>query len=200
MRPVFVILLPFLALHGCIGVSGDVTPQGQEQSRVVLAVPLDRPYTFRQPDHDQRLTARGGFLRGQVVSVHDGNTITVLIDTHTEKVRLTGINAPELDQAPWGKQSREALKDLVEGKTVRLETDIALRDQDRRLLAYIYVGEMFVNWELVRQGHAVVYTVPPNAAHVDEYGKAQTEAREAGRGVWNPDKPLQVQQNGALHP
>jgi hypothetical protein len=47
---VFLILLVFFPLPGCIGVSGDVSPQGVNTSEVVLAVPLDRPYTFRQPD------------------------------------------------------------------------------------------------------------------------------------------------------
>jgi micrococcal nuclease len=53
------------------------------------------------------------------------------------------------------------------------------------LLAYVFVGDMLVNLEMVRQGQAVLYTVPPNVAHVDDYRKAQQEAREAGRGVWN---------------
>ena len=194
-RRVFLILLAFLALPGCIGVTGDVTPQGQDQSRVVLAVPLDRPYTFRQPDPDQRLTARGGFLRAQAVSVHDGNTITVLIDNRLEKIRLIGIDVPQLDQVPWGVQARDALRGLVDGKTVRLETDITIRDQYKQLLAYVYVGEMLVNLEMVRQGKAVLYTVPPNVAHVDEYREAQTEAREAGRGVWDREKPLDVPPN-----
>jgi micrococcal nuclease len=191
-RPVVLILLAFLALPGCIGVSGDVTPQGQDQSRVVLAVPLDRPYTFRQPDPDQRLTARGGFLRAQVVSVHDGGTITVLIDDRQEKVRLIGIDAPKLDQVPWGVQARDALRGLVDGKTVRLETDITIRDQYKRLLVYVYAGEMLVNLEMVRQGQAVIDTVPPNVAHIDAYRQAQQEAREAGRGVWTQQKPLDV--------
>ena len=189
---VFLILLAFLALPGCIGVSGDVTPQGQDQSQVVLAVPLDRPYTFRQPDPDQRLTARGGFLRAQVVSVHDGGSITVLIDNRQEKVRLIGIDAPKLDQVPWGVQARDALRGLVDGKTVRLETDITIRDQYKRLLAYIYVGEMLVNLEMIRQGQAVISTMAPNVAHVEEYRKAQSQAREAGRGVWDQEKPLDV--------
>ena len=189
---VFLILLAFLALPGCIGVSGDVTPQGQDQSRVVLAVPLDRPYSFRQPDPDQRLLTRAGFLRAQVVSVHDGDTITVLIDNRLEKVRLIGIDVPKLDQVPWGVQARDALRGLVDGKTVRLETDITIRDQYKRLLAYVYVGEMLVNLEMVRQGQAVLYTVPPNVAHVEEYIKAQSEARQAGRGVWDQQKPLDV--------
>jgi len=189
---VFLILLAVFALPGCIGVSGDVSPQGVNTSEVVLAVPLDRPYSFRQPDPDQHLTARGGFLRAQVVSVHNGDTITVLIDGVKEKVRLIGIDAPELDQAPWGVVSRDALRALVDSKTVRLETDITIRDQYRQLLAYIYVGEMLVNLEMVRQGQAVIYTVPPNVAHVDDYQKAQREARETGRGVWDREKPFDV--------
>ena len=190
---IFLILLAFFASPGCIGVSGDVSPQGVNTSEVVLAVPLDRPYTFRQPDPDQRLTARGGFLRAQVVSVHNGDTITVLIDNRLEKIRLIGIDAPLLDQVPWGVQARDALRGLVDGKTVRLETDITIRDQYKQLLAYIYVGDLFINAEMIRRGQAVLYPVPPNVTHVDEYREAQTEAREAGRGVWNPDKPLEVQ-------
>jgi endonuclease YncB( thermonuclease family) len=45
---------------------------------------------------------------------------------------------------------------------------------------------------MVRQGQAVFYTVPPNVAHAEEYRKAQAEAREAGRGVWDREKPLDV--------
>jgi len=188
---VLILLLAFLALPGCIGVSGDVTPQGQDQSRVVLAVPLDRPYSYRQQDMDKRLTAQG-FLRGQVVSVHDGNTLTVLIEGRTEKIRLIGVDRPELAHSPWGKQARETLKALVEGKTVRLETDITLRDQDKRLLAYVYTAELLVNAEMIRQGQACIRTVPPNVAHVEEYRKAQTEAREARRGMWHPQQRLDM--------
>ena len=55
------------------------------------------------------------------------------------KVQLIGIDAAELDQAPWGIEARDVLRGLVDGKTVRLETDITIRDQYRRLLAYVYV-------------------------------------------------------------
>jgi micrococcal nuclease len=107
-------------------------------------------------------------------------------------VRLIGIDAPEVDQVSWGVQARDALRELLDGKTVRLETDITIRDQYRRLLAYVYVGEMLVNLEMVRQGQAVIYTVPPNVAHVEEYREAQTKAREAGRGVWDAVQPLDI--------
>ena len=87
-------------------------------------------------------------------------------------------------------QARDALRELVDGKTVRLETDITIRDQYRRLLAYVYVGGILVNLEMIRQGQAVLHTVPPNAVHVEEYRKAQSEARQAGRGVWGQQNPL----------
>jgi micrococcal nuclease len=70
----------------------------------------------------------------------------------------------------------------VGGKTVRLETDVTKRDEHKRLLAYVYVGDLFVNAEMIRQGQAVLLTEPPNIAHVEDYRKAQQGAREAERG------------------
>jgi micrococcal nuclease len=49
-----------------------------------------------------------------------------------------------------------ALQTFVRGRFVRLETDIKERDQYGRLLAYVYVDDIFVNAELVRQGQAVL--------------------------------------------
>jgi micrococcal nuclease len=67
---------------------------------------------------------------------------------------------------------------------VRLETDVQARDRYGRLLAYVWVGDVMVNAELVRQGYAQVMTVPPNVRHQELFVKLQREAREAGRGLW----------------
>jgi micrococcal nuclease len=181
--PALLVSQLFTTHAGCVGVSGDVSPQGKDQSEVVLAVPLDRPFTFSTPRNELKAA---GFIRGQVVSVRDGMTMTVLIDDRNETVRLLGVSAPELDQEPWGPASRDFLRALVEGRTVRLETDATVRDQSKRLLADVYAGDIFVNLELVRKGMAVVSTVPPNIAHEheEEYRKAQDEARERGYGLW----------------
>lgn len=153
-----------------------------------VRIPLELPKkTAQTPD-----TQQPSLLVGRVLSVHDGDTLTVSIDGRKEKVRLIGIDAPELAQEPWGSQAQAALSNLVKDRIVRLETDIAERDQYGRLLAYVFVDETFVNLELVRQGQAVLYTVPPNVTHVQAYRVAQEEAREAGRGVWNRDAPLAV--------
>jgi micrococcal nuclease len=158
----------------------------------MVGVPIDTVTDQVKAVTAKRSSDIEGPVSARVLSVHDGNTITVQLEDRKEKVRLIGIDAPELDQAPWGVQARDALRELLDGKTVRLETDITIRDQYRGLLSYVYVGEMLVNLEMVRQGDAVIYTVPPNVAHVDEYRKAQSEAREAGRGIWDREKPLDV--------
>lgn len=68
---------------------------------------------------------------------------------------------------------------------VRLEKDITDRDKYNRLLRYVYVGDTFVNLELVKQGFAYSYSYPPDIKYQEQFVKAQQEAREAKRGLWN---------------
>lgn len=60
-------------------------------------------------------------LVGRVVGVHDGDTLTLLVDRREYKVRLAGIDAPELAQ-PYGRKAKQALSDLVFGEAIRVET------------------------------------------------------------------------------
>ena len=128
-------------------------------------------------------------LEGAVVRVVDGDTIHVKVGDRTEKVRYIGMNTPEVHhptrgEEPGGREATEANRRLVAGKRVRLETDVQARDRYGRLLAYVWVGDVMVNAELVRQGYAQVMTVPPNVRHQELFVKLQREAREAGRGLW----------------
>lgn len=134
--------------------------------------------------------SRQGPVTGEVIDVHDGDTLTIRIGTDRERVRLIGVEAPGLDQAPWGMEAFLALRRLVTGKSVRLETDITERDAQKRLLAYVYTREVFVNLEMIRLGHALSVAIAPNVAHLDLYEKAEDEARGAGRGIWSPKQPL----------
>ena len=138
------------------------------------------------PDTSIAQTTTADFLRGEVISVHNGDTLAVMVGPKLITVRLIGSDASDRIHSPNGGQAREFLGGLVRGKMVRLETDNSRRDHEKRLLAYVYVGDLFVNLELIRQGQAVMHTVPPNVAHIGEYRKAQQEAREAGRGRWGP--------------
>jgi micrococcal nuclease len=129
-------------------------------------------------------------LEGTVVRVVDGDTIHVKVGDRVEKVRYIGMNTPEVHhptrgEEPGGREATEANRRLVSGKRVRLETDVQARDRYGRLLAYVWVGDVMVNAELVRQGYAQVMTVPPNVRHQELFVKLQREAREAGRGLWS---------------
>lgn len=130
-------------------------------------------------------------LEGLVVKVVDGDTIHVRIGNRVEQVRYIGINTPELHHPRKGEEpgGREAgLKNgaLVAHTRVRLELDVQSRDRYGRLLAYVWVGDVMVNAELVRLGYAQVMTVPPNVRYQALFLKLQREAREAARGLWRP--------------
>lgn len=101
------------------------------------------------------------------------------------KVRLLGIDTPELGQGEPGRQAHAALRRLLpRGTAVRLERDVASRDRYRRELAYVWTGSRMVNETLVREGWAMLYTLPPNVKYADRLERAQKEARAAGAGLW----------------
>jgi endonuclease YncB( thermonuclease family) len=90
---------------------------------------------------------------GLVDRVIDGDTIDVLIDGQTFRVRYIGINTPERDETCFT-AATEANAAYVEGQTVRLVKDSSETDRFGRLLRYVYVGEVLVNAELVAGGWA----------------------------------------------
>jgi micrococcal nuclease len=128
-------------------------------------------------------------LDGVVVRVVDGDTVHVRVGDRVEKVRYIGVNTPEIHhptkgEEPGGREAHAVNRRLVEGKRVRLELDVQARDRYGRLLAYVWLGEIMINAELVRLGYAQVMTVPPNVRHQALFLKLQRDAREGGRGLW----------------
>ncbi len=85
----------------------------------------------------------------------------------------------------YGMEAAEANRNLVDGKTVRLEFDVQQLDKYGRTLAYVYLEDgTFVNAWPAEHGYAMVMTIPPNVKHQALFLKLQREAREAGRGLW----------------
>ena len=118
-------------------------------------------------------------VRGRVVSVHDGDTLTVLVERRQVKVRLTDIDAPELKQ-PFGTRSRQSLAELCFGKEASL--DVRGRDRYKRTLATVNCAGTDANAEQVRRGYAWTYT---RFARADSPLIAiENEARSAHRGLW----------------
>ncbi|MGH7565371.1 MAG: thermonuclease family protein [Gemmatimonadota bacterium] len=120
-----------------------------------------------------------------VERVSDGDSITC----GGERVRLLSIDAPELDQGPFGRAARAFLEAaLPVGSHVRLVLDIERRDQHGRLLAYVYRGDgRMVNRMMARQGFALPLVVPPNVRHVEAIRAAADSARQSGVGLWAID-------------
>ena len=124
-----------------------------------------------------------------VLRVVDGDTIEVDLDGTTEDVRYIGVDTPETVKPGtpvecFGEQASDFNHELVEDQVVRLEFDRELRDDYGRLLAYVYVGEEFVNAELVAGGYARTLEIEPNTSRAEQLGRLETEAGAAGRGLW----------------
>ncbi len=119
----------------------------------------------------------------KVTRVIDGDTVTI---EGNYRVRYIGIDTPEVypKAEEYGIEAWEANRRLVEGKEVRLERDATETDKYGRLLRYVYVGDVFVNAELVRQGLAEAKSYPPDTKYQDYLEKLEAEARLAGRGMW----------------
>jgi endonuclease YncB( thermonuclease family) len=118
-------------------------------------------------------------LHVRVVGVHDGDTLTALTDDKRElKVRLHGIDAPELGQ-PFGQASKRALSDLVFGKTVTLHTTGT--DRYKRTLARVTVDDIEVDALMIVTGHAWHYSRYDHTATLEA---AERNARAARRGLW----------------
>ena len=115
-------------------------------------------------------------LAGAMI-VHDGDTISV----GDQRIRLWGIDAPELSQTchseggdyACGRRARDALQALVAKRPVTCEW----RERDRygRLLAICHAGDTDLNGQLAEAGWAVAF---------GGYEGEEKRAREARRGLW----------------
>lgn len=130
------------------------------------------------------------FTEATCVRVIDGDTIEVLIEGETYKVRYIGIDAPELDDdrseyRTLAEQAAQANKDLVEGKNVSLGKDVSETDQYGRLLRYVYVGYICISAELVADGYAWAISYPPDTKYDSFLQDLAAQAEQEGLGVWS---------------
>jgi micrococcal nuclease len=132
---------------------------------------------------------------GVVKRVIDGDTIEL---ANGVRVRYIGVDTPEIRRhinGQWtyrpqrlAEEARTFNQRLVEGEKVRLEYDEEHTDRYHRELAYIYVGDLFVNAELIRSGYARVSLHPPNLKYSSLFLKLQHQAKNQQKGVWSPGR------------
>ena len=128
----------------------------------------------------------------KVTRVIDGDTF----ETETgEKVRLVGINAPEISDI-FVEEAKQPLISLIDGKTIDLEPDHISNDRDRygRLLRYVIYNNSDINKQMLLDGFAFAYL----KYHFDketEYRQAQITSKANNVGMWanNQNTPTDTQ-------
>ena len=128
----------------------------------------------------------------RVTKIVDGDTFWIDDGTRKgRKVRLIGVDAPETRRTArkeigyYGDESKKYLTSLLLNNAVRLEYDVDPTDRYGRTLAYVYLKDgTFVNASLLKQGYAMVLTVPPNVRYAERFVRYQAQARKKGRGLW----------------
>ena len=131
----------------------------------------------------------------QVVKIVDGDTVDILIDGATERIRVIGLDTPETvdPRQPvecFGLEASAKAQELLLNQRVRLEADPTQGERDtyNRLLRYIFLADgRNYSLEMVKQGygHEYTYNLPYKYQHA--FQAAENEARSAQRGLWAPD-------------
>lgn len=135
-----------------------------------------------------------------VTHVADGDTFDVLFDDGSEaRIRMLGVNTPETvdPRRPvecFGQEASSFAKELLSDARVRLEADPEADERDKygRLLRNVYLSDgTDFNALLIREGYAYAYlSFPQDAERKHELKELENNARDAGRGLWNPDACL----------
>ena len=121
---------------------------------------------------------------GKVVSLADGDTVTVLVDKTQVKVRLEGIDAPEKSQA-FGAKAKTALSDLIGRKDVTVHATGT--DRYGRTLGRIIIDGQDVSAVMVSKGFAWHYK---EYSDDEDLAKLEEQAREQKIGIWSEANAL----------
>lgn len=130
---------------------------------------------------------------GKCVGVSDGDTISVMKAGRAVKIRLEGIDCPEMGQ-DFGTRAKQFTSGMVYGKDVEVKE--YNRDIYRRTVARVYIGGQDVSLELVKAGlawHFKKYSSDPVLA------EAEVEARRGKRGLWSMPNPVPPWEYRRLH-
>jgi endonuclease YncB( thermonuclease family) len=121
-----------------------------------------------------------------VSRIIDGDTVEVIIEEVKEKVRLLGINAPEISSGDcYAQESKARMGQLVSNKEVKLISDPKNSDRDKygRLLRYVMLGETDIGEQMILEGFALFYSTYP-ITKAKTYEEAENKAKDAVVGLW----------------
>ena len=121
----------------------------------------------------------------KVIGIKDGDTFVVLIDGKEQVVRLEHIDCPEKKQ-PFGTKAKQFASDLCFGLIAKVVSE-GKTDRYKRLIAEVYVNDICVNKELVKNGFAWHFT---KYSDNEEYAELEKQARQNVVGLWS--EPNQI--------
>jgi len=201
-----------LALTGCSTPEGETTPTpsiDESETQTPASTVANNTHAPLSTPSATPTETPSGFEYGlrykvQVIDVIDGDTIdVVLLDGSEERVRLLGIDSPEILASRnepgeydnitdleclenWGIEAKHYVISIVEGNETEIEFDpkAGCRDTYDRLLAYVFYDSSDLNAELVKRGYARVYT-EEDFSRESEYITYQKEASESYIGLWD---------------
>lgn len=117
-----------------------------------------------------------------VTNVVDGDTIDL---DNGERVRLSGIDTAERGECYY-QEAKDKLGSLILYEEVYLERDYSNRGKYGRLLRYVYVEDILVNFYLVGEGYAKVYDkYKDDTKRYDELKEFEKMATDKNLGIWS---------------
>lgn len=148
-------------------------------------------YAFAQKDNPKDPVKE----TAKVTRTIDGDTIEVELNGQTEKVRLIGVDTPELkDERPrvrcFALAAKFYTEDHLEGFTVQLEADPSQADKDKygRLLRYVWWRNDLYNRYVIKKGFAYEYTYDKPYKYQKDFKAAQKYAEDSKWGLWDENE------------
>ncbi len=155
------------------------------QFKLLAQITLGLAMALLGPHTTLAATDPGPTLQGQVVRVSDGDTVTLQIQDSTIKIRLAGIDAPEI-KMPHGPQAKAHLAALVLGKQVQAIAQ--KKDRYGRTIATLMLNTKDVNLAMLQAGmawHYKQYEREQSKDQASAYSQSEQLAQTAGRGLWS---------------
>lgn len=168
MKKRWLLLIIIMLLAACNENSNEKNDESNDTSNIPVEAVENLPI---RPENLTTVT---------VTHVVDGDTVDLADGT---RIRLIGINTPELDQ-PYYDEATQFTRALLENKQVGLEVDADELDQYDRTLAYLWIGDELANYTIVRSGWANSLSIQPNVKYAVYIEQAQEKAAAEGAGIW----------------
>lgn len=138
-----------------------------------------------------------------VTKIIDGDTIIVHMQGKEITVKYFGIDAPEnkgKDRVYYADEALAYNKQLVQNKNLKLVWQGKYLEFSKRLLAYVYVNNIFVQAELLKKGYAAIYRRNRQLQHryYEYFLMLEQEARAERLGIWNNEKKADWEQKHGI--